>query len=66
MGSAEITIVAFGSLSMVATAVGLLLKDIIFGGQQATAKRSLRRVQNVYDRPDNRTFFGRVQCEFHP
>ena len=64
MGSAEITIVAFGSLSMVATAVGLLLKDIIFGGQQTSTKRSLRRAQNVYDRPDNRTFFGRIDTGF--
>ncbi len=64
MGSAEITIVAFGSLSMVATAVGLLLKDLIFGGQQTSTKRSLRRVQNVYDRPDSRTLFGRIDRGF--
>lgn len=64
MGSPELTFVAFGSISMVATAVGLLLRDIIFGGQKQTTKKSLRRTQTVYDRPVKSSFLGRIDQGF--
>ncbi len=64
MGSAEITIVAFGSISMVATAVGMLLRDLVYGGRDKAAKRSLRRVQTVYDRPVSNTMSGRIDQGF--
>lgn len=63
MGSQAITIVAFGSISMAATAMGLLLKDLIFGSRQAT-RRSLRRRRNAYDRPAARTVLGRIDRGF--
>lgn len=63
MGSPELTIVAFGSISMVATAVGLLMRDILFGGK-SQAKKSLRRTQTVYDRPVNNSFIGRIDQGF--
>ncbi|MDA7503651.1 type II secretion system F family protein [bacterium] len=64
MGSPELTIVAFGSISMVATAVGLLLRDILFGGQNQTSKKSLRRTQTVYDRPVKSSLLGRIDQGF--
>ena len=64
MGSAEITIIAFGSISMVATAVGMLLKDLIYGGSQQATKKSLRRMQTVYDRPIKKSFLGRIDQGF--
>lgn len=64
MGSPELTFVAFGSISMVATAVGLLLRDIIFGGQKQTTKKSLRRTLTVYDRPVKSSFLGRIDQGF--
>ncbi len=64
MGSAEITIVAFGSISMVATAVGMLLRDLLYGGREKTTKKSLRKVQTVYDRPISNTTIGRIDQGF--
>ena len=64
MGSSTVTLVAFGSISMVATAAGLLLKDLLFGVRQSRARRSLRRSQTVYDRPRARTMIGRFDQGF--
>lgn len=63
MGSAEVTIVAFGSISMVATAIGLVLRDLLFGSTSQRRKR-LRREQTVYDRPVAQTLFGRIDQGF--
>lgn len=64
MGSAEITIIAFGSISMVATAAGMLLKDLLYGGGQQATKKSLRRTQTVYDRPIQKSLLGRIDQGF--
>lgn len=64
MGSSELTIVAFGSISMVATAVGLLLRDLLFGGQATGAKRSLRRRLDVYDKPVSNSLMGKFDQGF--
>jgi len=62
VGSAELTLVAFGSISMVATAVCLLLKDLVFG--QREEKRTLRRRQTVYDRPISQSAMGKIDQGF--
>lgn len=64
MDSSELTIVAFGSISMVATAVGLLLRDLVFGGQNQADRKSLRRSQNVYDRPVSHSLSGKIDQGF--
>ncbi|MEW4489400.1 type II secretion system F family protein [Thalassoglobus sp. JC818] len=65
MGSAELTFVAFGSLSMVATAFGLLMKDLIFGSDALRAsKRSLRRRRNGYERAIDASIAGKLNHGF--
>ena len=53
MGTSEVTLVAFGSIMLVALAAALVMRDLLFpqraGAAVAAGPRRLRRAATVFD-----------------
>jgi tight adherence protein B len=69
MTAGTVTLVAFGTIALLALAAALVIRDLVFGarvagGTVAATPGRLRRMPNVFDQAPLQGFFGRVDQGF--